>query len=109
MVHSCTDVQVIMSLSAEALEGIMEEQEELRIAMMKVLSDRLFDSYGRMNVISKVEQRRDYFAIFKEDLRLDVRNLRRFQNTDFDRFFDSSDEEDTPVDRSMSRLKRAEI
>eukprot|EP01043_Picozoa_sp_COSAG02_P080824 COSAG02_NODE_19411_length_883_cov_0.918367_1_plen_109_part_00 len=108
-----------MSLACEALEGIMEEREELRIAMMKILSDRLFESYGRMNIITKIEQRRDYFTIFQHDLRLDVRNLRRLQHggvgqgwdDDHNRGTTSSEEEEAApvVDRSLSRFKRAQI
>ena len=106
-----------MNISCEALEGIMEEKEELRIAMMKILSDRLFESYGRLNVITKIEQRRDYFTIFKEELRLDVRNLRRFQQSG--RFWEhetseqegQSEEEleSWEGDRSLAKTKRVQL
>jgi Ca2+-binding EF-hand superfamily protein/CRP-like cAMP-binding protein len=104
-----TKETVIMNISSEALEGIMEEQEELRIGMMKILSDRLFDSYGRLNVITKVDQRQDYFTVFQRELRLDVRNLRRFQETEWSNWSDSDTDEDdsSEVDRSLSRFKRS--
>eukprot|EP01052_Picozoa_sp_SAG31_P030498 SAG31_NODE_3132_length_4639_cov_3.668502_4_plen_142_part_00 len=112
-----TRESVIMNISAEALEAIMEEQDELRISMMKILSDRLFDSYSRLNVITKVEQRTDYFTIFQEDLRLNVRNLRRVQPGDFTQFWDGDDEYGTfldkppndGIDRKLTRYKRAQV
>lgn len=44
--------------------------------MMRVLMDRLFESYTRLNAAQKLQGRVQYFVDHRQDLRLDVKNIR---------------------------------
>jgi len=68
---------LIMNISKERLDAVMESHPDLHRGMIKVLMERLFDTYKRINAIKRVEQRVDYFRHYQTDMRLDVQNLRR--------------------------------
>jgi CRP-like cAMP-binding protein len=68
---------LIMNISKERLDVVMEKHSELHRGMIKVLMERLFDTYKRINAIKRVEQRVDYFRQYRSEMRLDVQNLRR--------------------------------
>jgi CRP-like cAMP-binding protein len=68
---------LIMNISKERLDAVMEISPELHRGMIKVLMERLFDTYKRINAIKRVEQRLDYFRQYRGDMRLDVQNMRR--------------------------------
>jgi CRP-like cAMP-binding protein len=68
---------LIMNISKERLDAVMEKHSDLHRGMIKVLMERLFDTYTRLNAIKKIEQRVDYFRKYQSHMRLDVQNLRR--------------------------------
>lgn len=71
-----TTEALIMCITYEDFDEVMQNEPELRKGMMRVLMDRLFDSYKRLNTIKKLQGRVTYFQNFRSELRLDVRNIR---------------------------------
>eukprot|EP01052_Picozoa_sp_SAG31_P024735 SAG31_NODE_2124_length_6401_cov_2.039829_3_plen_879_part_00 len=71
-----TTESLIMSITYEHFDEVMQTEPELRKGMMKILMDRLFDSYTRLNQIKKLQGRVSYFQDYRAELRLDVRNIR---------------------------------
>jgi CRP-like cAMP-binding protein len=71
-----TRESLLMSITYDDFDYVMQHEPELRKGMMDVLMDRLADSYQRLNAVRRLEGRVGYFHEFRKELRLDVRNLR---------------------------------
>jgi calcium-binding protein CML len=67
---------LVMNITYDDFDSVMQNEPELRKGMMTVLMDRLADSYQRLNAVRRLEGRVGYFHEFRKELRLDVRNLR---------------------------------
>lgn len=52
-----TTESLIMSITYEHFDEVMQEEPELRKGMMKILMDRLSESYNRLNQIKKLQGR----------------------------------------------------
>ena len=71
-----TKETLLMNITYDDFDVVMQMEPELRKGMMEVLMDRLADSYQRLNAVRRLEGRVGYFHEYQKELRLDVRNLR---------------------------------
>jgi CRP-like cAMP-binding protein len=67
---------LVMNITYDEFDTVLQREPELRNGMMWVLMLRLQDSYTRLTAVQRLKARISYFQDFRKELRLDVRNIR---------------------------------
>ena len=98
-------------MSLRIIPQVLQSDPELRSGMMGVLMARLEDSYTRLNMVKKMKARCQYFFDFRQELRLDARNIRLCgpQPGDYKKAFADAGFQEDDVDEALYKSMNEDI